>query len=385
MKLTSLHIYQFRNIGILDWQPHGRTNLLIGPNAQGKTNLLEAIFLLGTTKSLRGIDSELIMNGQELSLVKGTVQTEVGAERSLEIELRCDGKKSLKLNDKFQARTSQMMGQLSLVLFTPEDLKLVKAGPAARRFYLDLEISQASPAYLQQLQVYQRVLKQRNAAIKLLAEGRGERATIEAFETELVRSGSEVILFRLKAVDELKVLAAEVQAQIAGPQEDLKLSYESSIQEKSGEALPRDLASLSGLYRARLKALQREELGRGITLAGPHRDDLEILLAGKPARSFASQGQQRTAALALKLAEVRFLHARLGENPVLLLDDVLSELDGDRRRNLLGLLDRRVQTFITSTHPEDLELEPGQCLEVQDGTLRLRSGSQSGILPGAAT
>src|SRR5437773_2401263 len=187
MKLSKLHLYQFRNIASLDWQPHARTNLLVGPNAQGKTNLLEAIFLLGTTKSLRGIDSELVLTGQDQALVKGTVHTESGTERTLEVELRCDGKKTLRLNGKPAARTSLMMGQMSLVLFTPEDLKLVKAGPAARRFYLDLEISQASPSYLQQLQIFHRVLKQRNAALKGLAEGREDRGMVEAFDQDLVK------------------------------------------------------------------------------------------------------------------------------------------------------------------------------------------------------
>ncbi len=369
MILESLAIRHFRNIESLDWQPHPRANLLLGLNAQGKTNLLEAIFLLGTTKSLRQAgDGEMIADGQAQALVKGQVfREEAGASRSLEVLLSRQERKTVRLNDKNLARFSEIFGHLSVVLFTPEDLQLVKAGPQARRFYLDLEISQASPQYLHSLQVFERALKQRNSALKMQAEGRAGRGTAQAFEQNLVQAGSEVVLFRLKAVEELEPLAARVQERISGGTEKLGLSYLSSL---SGgeEALPRDLDGLADRYRRRLKEASAEEEARATTLVGPHRDDIRMTVNGRPARAFASQGQQRTAALALKLAEVEFLKSRLGENPVLLLDDVLSELDGPRQRELLGLLDEKVQTFVTSTHAEDLPFKPGQVLQARKGS-----------------
>lgn len=369
MILTSLNLFQYRNIPSFDWSPHPRANLILGSNAQGKTNLLEAIFLLGTTKSLRaGASSEeMIMEGKDRAGVKGKVARESPeVSRELEIWLKRDEARLLMLNGKKLAPLSKIFGQLPVVLFVPEDLQLVKAGPAARRYYLDLEISQASPKYLAALQTYQRALKQRNAAIRLVAEGKAGWDAVEAFDPGLIESGAEIILFRQEAVAELEPLAAAVQARVAGREERLGLRYLSSVK---GEG---DLAALRSAFGEALRERAAEERGRATTLSGPHRDDLEILLEGRSAKLFASQGQQRTTALALKLAEVRFLSKRLQENPVLLLDDVLSELDLDRQGHLLGLLDEHVQTFVTSTHAEGLAYKPGQILEVRNGRFQTK-------------
>jgi len=368
MVLSELHLYQYRNIQSFDWKPHDRANLLIGANAQGKTNLLEAIFLLGTTKSLRtGSESDdLIKEGKNEGFVQGKVrrdQPEV--TRELEVLLRKGEPRQVRLNGKKLTPLSKVFGQLTVVLFVPEDLQLVKAGPAARRYYLDLEISQASPQYLSALQTYQRALKQRNGAIRMVAEGKAKWDAVEAFDEGLVSSGAQIVLFRAEALREIEPLAREVQARVAGGEaEALELRYLSSIMpEGAGAALD----ALQHEFRRKLRQRASDERLRGTTLSGPHRDDLEILLSGKPARLFASQGQQRTTALALKLAEVQFLSRRLNENPVLLLDDVLSELDLKRQSALLGLLDEHVQTFVSSTHAEGMAYQPGQTLRVEGG------------------
>jgi len=377
MLLTRLQLRQFRNLDAVDWQPHARTNLLLGANAQGKTNAVEGIYLLATTKSLRGAsDPEMIAHGQNQSRLAATLRREgSGSLRELELELRREGKRGLKLNGKAVRKSSQLFGQLIVVLFTPADLGLVQAGPAARRTWLDLLLSQAHPAYLEHAQAFHQALKQRNAALRSLAEeGRGSRALVEAFDEGLAAAGAELLGARLRAVRSLEPLAAKAQAQVAGRGEALGLSLRSSMLSLNpGEALP-SVEDLRRLYLRRLAETAREESARGLTVAGPHRDDLELSLDGKLARAFASQGQQRTTALALKLAEVEYLRQALGEHPVLLLDDVLSELDGRRQAALLALLDERVQTFLTSTHAEALPFAPGQVLKVSEGRLLAQAG-----------
>ena len=370
MILESLSLRNFRNISRFDWVPHPRANLFLGSNAQGKTNLLESIYLLGTTKPLRhGSHEEQIAFGEDFAVVKGTVHREKpGMQRDLEVQLKREGVKQVKLNGKRLAPFSKIFGELSVVLFVPEDLQMVKAGPATRRFFLDLEISQASPDYLHALQQYQRVLKQRNAALRMLRDG-ASADTVEVYDEPLVAAGSQVILQRLKALEELGPQAARVQERVSQGKEKLSLHYESSLAENVDEELPGDEGQLQQIYRQRLAQVRDQETRRWTTLAGPHRDDMAIHINDRQARTYASQGQQRTAALALKLAEVHFLKARLGENPLLLLDDVLSELDLTRQRELLGLLDEQVQTIVTSTHTEDLPFKPGQVMQVEEGSI----------------
>jgi DNA replication and repair protein RecF len=372
--LTSLHLFQFRNLDRVDWEPHPRANLILGSNAQGKTNLLEAIFFLGTTKTLRpGAGPEdLIQHEQMEAILRGKVSHQDGQiVRDLEAQLRRGAPKKFLLNFKKLSPLSKIFGQMPVVLFTPDDLELVKTGPAARRLYLDLEISQASSAYLADLTRYQRALKQRNGALRLYQESRAGLDTVHAFDDELVRTGSAVIKFRHDAVAELGPLVAGVQARLAGKPEALGLRYVSSVAAE-GQALPKEQAEIAHQFTLRLRERAREEQARGSTLTGPHRDDLELLLDGRPARSFASQGQQRSIALSLKLAEVQFLTHKLGEAPVLLLDDVLSELDLERQAHLLALLDERVQTFVSSTHATELAYKPGQVLDVKRGKVTQR-------------
>lgn len=371
MILTQLHLFQVRNLQRVDWQPHPTANLLLGANAQGKTNLLEALFFLGTTKTLRpgATPDDLIQHDAAEALLQAKISHQDGAiSRDLEAQLKRGQPKRFLLNFKKLSPLSRLFGQLPVVLFTPEDLELVKAGPTARRLYLDLEISQASQAYLQDLTRYQRALKQRNSALKTLAEGRGSLDSVHAFDDELIRAGVAVLGFRQRAVLQLQDLAAAAQERLAGHAETLSLRYASSVVTE-GQTLPTEEDILAHQFRLRLRERAREEQARGTTLSGPHRDDLEIRLDGRPARLFASQGQQRSIALSLKLAEVQFLTQQLGESPLLLLDDVLSELDLERQAHLLSLLDEKVQTFVTSTHATALAYKPGQVLRMDQGQL----------------
>jgi len=376
MILTHLHLFQVRNLERIDWEPHPRANLLLGSNAQGKTNLLESIFFLGTTKTLRagtGPD-DLIQHHTDEALLRAKVSHQEGViTRDLEAQLKRGQPKRFLLNFKKLSPLSRIFGQLPVVLFTPEDLELVKAGPTARRLYLDLEISQASQAYLQDLTRYQRSLKQRNSALKAYAEGRGSLDNVHAFDEELIASGTAILGFRVAAVTELDLLAAQVQARLGGPDEKLELRYLSTVAPAAGR-LPSDPESIAHQFRLRLRERAREEQARGTTLSGPHRDDLELTLNGQKASLFASQGQQRSIALSLKLAEVQFLTRKLGESPVLLLDDVLSELDLQRQSQLLALLDQKVQTFVTSTHATPEAYQPDQVLTMDQGRLKVDRG-----------
>jgi DNA replication and repair protein RecF len=373
--LSSLLVYQFRNIHRIEWNPHSKANLILGSNAQGKTNLLEALFFLGTTKTLRlGTASEdLIQHDRDESLLRAQVSHKEGVlVRDLEAQIKRGQTKRFLLNSKKLSPLSKIFGQMPVVLFTPEDLDLVKAGPQSRRLYLDLEISQASQAYLQDLSRYHRALKQRNSALRLYSQGNTGLDSIHAFDEELIRAGTAVLRFRVQAVAELEPIAAEVQARLAGRSERLGLRYLSSLasaKEAGPLGLPFDDEATAHRFRLLLRERSREEQARGSTLSGPHRDDLELLLDGRPARLFASQGQQRSIALSLKLAEVQFLTRKLGESPVLLLDDVLSELDLERQAHLLALLDERVQTFVTSTHARGLAYQPGQVMRMSQGGL----------------
>ena len=371
MILSSILIYQFRNIHRIEWNPHSKANLLLGDNAQGKTNLLEALFFLGTTKTLRpGTTSDdLISHHQDEALLRARIEHHAGQiSRDLEAQLKRNGPKSFLLNSKKLSPLSKIFGQLAVVLFTPEHLDLVKAGPQARRLYLDLEISQANQTYLKDLGRYQRALRQRNAALRLHAQGNTSLDSVHAFDEELISSGKAILDFRLKAVAELEPIAAEVQSRLAGGPERLGLRYLSSLgPSAAGTVIAPD--EMAHRFRLKLRERAREEQARATTLCGPHRDDLEINLDGRSARLFASQGQQRCIALSLKLAEVQFLTHKLEESPVLLLDDVLSELDLDRQTHLLSLLDERVQTFVTSTHAGGLAYRPGSVMRVSAGTL----------------
>jgi DNA replication and repair protein RecF len=373
--LASLHLFQWRNLSRIDWTPHPRANLLLGSNAQGKTNLLEAIFFLGTTKTLRpGSDTDdLIFHDADECLLRAQLSHQDGTlVRDLEAQLKRGQAKRFLLNFKKISPLSKLFGQMPVVLFTPEDLDIVKAGPQKRRLFLDLEISQASQAYLHDLSRYHRALKQRNAALRMYAHGDASLDSVHAFDEELIRTGCAVLRFRTQAVEELEPLAAAAQSRLAGGEETLSLKYQNSLDKgQAGSAQGLDDAALAHRFRLALRERAREEQARGSTLSGPHRDDLELLLDGKAARLFASQGQQRSIALSLKLAEVQFLSRKLTESPVLLLDDVLSELDIERQANLLALLDERVQTFVTSTHARDLAYKPDQVMRVHQGGLTM--------------
>lgn len=365
MYLSRLHLRHFRSYSELTQEFSPRYNLLVGPNGAGKTNVLEAIFLLATARSHRASrDQELVQWGADLFRVQADI-VKTHTTMRLELAYARDRRKQLRINGQPEAKISNLIGRLNVVLFAPEDLQLIKGAPALRRRFLDIELAQVSPAYFHHLQQYQRTLMQRNAALRKGAVA----SVLGVFDEPLIEHGCELIRRRAEAVAALEPLAAAHHEQISNGQETLALTYMSTLYERGGQP-PADLPDR---FRQLLAERRHVEEMRGTTVVGPHRDDLLVSLNGRDARQFASQGQQRSAVLSLKLAELAFVAAHAGEPPILLLDDVTSELDADRRALLVQTIAADVQTFITTTGLDDVDqrwLDGGAVFTVSDGELR---------------
>ena len=333
MELRRLELRNHRNYARLDLVPGTGVNVFIGPNGQGKTNLLEAVAMLALSSSPRARrEVELVGPVGPGSRIAAAVMAH---GRSLEIDMALDvegerAKRTIEV-DGVRRRAVDLPGNFRVTLFWPDDLGLVKAGPELRRRFLNQMLVQVEPGYARALAGLRRVLEQRNSLLKRVAAGEERADALRAWDAELVRYGSEISAARATAVGELLPVAARAHAEIADG-ERLDIAYEGP---------PEDFAD------AVQKSLT-DDLRRGVTTVGPHHDDMGITLGGRDARSYASQGQQRTAVVSLKLAEAELVAARTGERPVLLLDDVLSELDAERRAALLRRVGHGGQVIITS-------------------------------------
>jgi DNA replication and repair protein RecF len=343
VQLRSLGLRNHRNYAQLDLIPGPGVNLFIGANGQGKTNLLEAVAMLALSASPRSRrEIELVGPVAPMSRIEAKVEAR-GMTAELAITLNVDGERARRVIevDGIRRRAFDLPGHFRVTLFWPDDLGLVKAGPELRRRFLNQMLVQIEPGYGRSLAGLKRVLEQRNSLLKKIAAGEEAGDVLEVWDHELVQLGTEVSTARARAVLELEPQAAESHAEIAGG-ERLEIRYEGP---------PDDLAQAVHNSLA-------EDLRRGSTTVGPHRDDLSVLLDGKEARAYASQGQQRTAVVSLKLAEAAVVTRRTGERPVLLLDDVLSELDAERRAALLRQVAGEGQVIITSAEagpfPADL-------------------------------
>lgn len=380
MDLTRLVLKQFRNYPALTWEPRGGINVLVGNNAQGKTNLLEAVYYLSAFSSPRTYaDAELVLWGQDSFYLQGLFQKKTDSF-SMEVGFAAQGgKKEIRLNRQVLPRHSEAMGMVNTVLFTPEDLYLVKGYPQVRRNFLDREILQVNPAYGQYLLRYQKVLRQRNRFLKEMWQGgRGDKGPeLEVWDRQLVETGSYILHKRKEFIKKLSLLARLQHRKLTAGQEELSLQYVSSLEKlNSQENFSREM--MMEIFLAGLAALAGEEKNRGMTLAGPHRDDLDIRINQHQARIYGSQGQQRTAALSLKLAQVELIYGEKGTYPILLLDDVFSELDRERQKCLLSLIRGKVQTFITGT--SDFLLQEGAFMDsafyrITEGRLALWKSS----------
>ncbi|MBF1686396.1 MAG: DNA replication/repair protein RecF [Selenomonas sp.] len=370
MQITELTLRSYRSYETLHLAFDPGVQIFLGANAQGKTNIIEALYYAAFGRSHRtSSDAELIRVGADgahigLSFRRHDVPGELsftfarGARRRITY-----AGESLRQRD--------LVGLLPMVLFSPEDLFLVKGAPALRRRYLDAELSQASPAYYGELLRYTRILKQRNAVLKDIRERLAAPDDLPPWDAQLARSAAYIVTRRIAAVAQLGALSARVQAVLAAG-EELALAYE--IAGAGAEDFAEDdmTEALHVWYNKMLCEGRARDIARAATGVGPHLDDLVLRVGGMSLRSYGSQGQQRTGALALKLAELFYLQENIGEAPILLLDDVMSELDADRRRALLDFIrHEHIQTFITATDAAYFPAERmGTYRYVEAGTVR---------------
>jgi DNA replication and repair protein RecF len=358
-RVEELRLYCFRNYADETVALGPGLNVVSGPNAQGKTNLLEAIATAALTRSPRASSSaELLLWGADAALVSLRVRRPDGPV-TLELRLQRHGGQGAVVRttsvDGSPRPARAVLGTCPVVLFWPEDLLLVKGAPEGRRRLLDVVVAQTDPRAAAEMVRYRRVLDQRNALLRQVRLGQATPAPLPGFTQELARSAGTVLLARLRLLEALAPLAAAALREISDGREEVGLRYRAEGLEG---ALPTTADEATARLLDTLESRRAEELARGVTVAGPHRDDVDILLDGRPARAAASQGQQRSLVLASKLAEVRHLTALLGTAPVLLLDDVLSELDAHRRERLLDALGAgtHLQTVLTTTDPDGLAL-----------------------------
>ena len=345
MKLTNLQLQNFRNYESVQLEFTDGVHVFIGENAQGKTNLMESIYALAMTKSHRTTnDKELIGWNKEFATIKGTVE-KTATKTNLELQFSKKGKIA-KVNYLEQKRLSSYLGNLNVILFAPENLTLVKGSPQNRRKFVDMELGQMSSLYLYDLVEYNRVLKQRNTYLKQLAiKKKQPEEYLEVLSEMLSELASKIVFHRLDFMKQLEALAIPIHDQLSLGREKFSVSYQATIPLEDG-LTP---SQMKEIYMNQFKKNQTREADQATTLIGPHRDDLIFYLNEIPVQTYGSQGQQRSTVLSLKLAEIELMKLSTGEYPLLLLDDVLSELDDDRQTHLIKAIENKVQTFITTT------------------------------------
>lgn len=369
MRIKRLTLNGYRSYQRAEIKPSEGLNLLYGANAAGKTNVLEAVFLCALGRSHRtSRDAELIGHGLAGAYVGLELETQSGS-RIIEIKLRTGDDVNRNPRDKKQIfidrqradKAGELMGVLNVVMFSPEDLALVKASPDVRRRFMDMELCQLRPAYYRKAAMYNAALRQRNALIKEAFTDPIDPEMLDMWNTQLARTGAEVMRSRRQFMDELSTIASDMHRRLTGGREQLFTFYQPNVPFDDNEAE-------YAIYEA-LEASREEDIRRGFTSRGPHRDDIGIKLDETDVKVYGSQGQQRTAALSLKLSEIALIRGVVGESPVLLLDDVLSELDDDRQRALMeSAFD--CQCLLTATGMESAVTRRGAAVfEVMNGMI----------------
>lgn len=377
MYLKTLHLRQFRNYRdcLVDFD--APKTILVGNNAQGKSNLLEAVELLSTLKSHRSVrDRDLVLENASVGQIRANLERAYGSVE-LALTLRAQGRRTVALNREALRRQLDFLGILNAVQFSSLDLELVRGAPERRRNWLDSLLIQLEPIYAYILQQYNQVLRQRNALLKKyrswVVEGGVEatfkdlNAELALWDIQLATTGSRVTRRRARVIERLAPLAAEWHASISKATEVLEVTYAPNVRLDTDEPEAVQKAFLDKIQQRRIP-----EQHQGTTLVGPHRDEVEFTINQTPARSYASQGQQRTLVLALKLAELKLIEEVVGEPPLLLLDDVLAELDLNRQNQLLDAIQDRFQTLITTTHLGAFDsqwLNSSQILSVHAGEI----------------
>lgn len=362
MIIKSLELANFRNYDSLAINLSSGTNILYGDNAQGKTNVLEAIYLTSTTKSHKGSkDRDIIKFDHDEAHIRLFLEKE-GIENKIDMHLRKNKSKGIAINGQKIKKAAQLLGLLNTVFFSPEDLSIIKNGPAERRKFVDMELCQLDSLYLYNLNNYNKIINQRNKLLKDMYFNPELRDTLNIWDSQLISFGSKIIERRKLFVEQLNEIIINVHRKLSGDKEELIICYEPD--------------TLIDNYEHLLSVNQERDIKLKQTTVGPHRDDFSFMAGNVDIRKFGSQGQQRTAALSLKLSEIELVKKVTKDNPVLLLDDVLSELDSNRQNYLLNSIGD-IQTIITCTGLDEFvnnRFEIDKVFKVKNGNVEDNNG-----------
>lgn len=338
MRLSSIELKNYRNYREIHIDFDKNVTIFFGDNAQGKTNILEAVYVCATTKSHRGAkDRDLIYFGEDEAHIKMILSDDEKSTR-IDMHIKKNKNKGIAVDGIMLKRASELFGYLNVVFFSPEDLHIIKNGPADRRKFVDCELCQLDKIYLYNLANYNKILNQRNRLLKDIGFRPDYEQLLGIYDEQLEAYGDVVIKSRRKFISQLNEIISEIHLKLSGGKEKLEIIYEPDVEE--------------GYIKDELLKNREREIKQKVTCAGPHRDDINFKINGIDIRRFGSQGQQRTAALSLKMAEIRLVEMVTGNKPILLLDDVLSELDSNRQNYLLNSI-QDVQTLITCTGLDD--------------------------------
>lgn len=368
MYIEHLQLKNYRNYSEIELPFDNKVNVILGENAQGKTNVMESIYVLAMAKSHRtSNDKDLIRWDMEYAKIEGRVKKRNGSI-PMELIISKKGKKA-KCNHIEQQKLSQYIGNMNVVMFAPEDLHLVKGSPQVRRRFIDMEIGQVSPIYLHDIGQYQKILQQRNHYLKLLQIKKQQDLTmLDVLTEQFIEIAVKIIAKRFEFLKLLEQWAIPIHKGISRGLETLKIHYKASVDVSEEQ----DLSKMIEVFEDKFAKIKIREIERGVTLFGPHRDDLLFHVNNRDVQTFGSQGQQRTTALSLKLAEIELIRSEIGEYPILLLDDVLSELDDFRQSHLLNTIQGKVQTFVTTTSIDGIDhqtLKEASTFKVNAGTI----------------
>lgn len=364
MIIKSLELADFRNYESLNISFDEGTNILYGDNAQGKTNILEAIYVSATTKSHKGSkDKEIINFQKEEAHIRTYIQKD-GLEQRVDMHLRKNKSKGIAVDGNKLKKAADLLGLLNVVFFSPEDLSIIKNGPMERRRFADLELCQLDNFYLYNLNNYNKIINQRNKLLKDMSYNPGLKETLNIWDSQLVSYGSKIIERRKIFAEQLSEIIKEIHLKLSGGKEEILIQYEPDV-------------CISD-FEKKMKNSQERDIRTKMTSVGPHRDDFSFIVNGIDIRKYGSQGQQRTAALSLKLSEIELVKKITKDTPVLLLDDVLSELDSNRQNYLLNSIGD-IQTIITCTGLDEFinnRFEINKVFRVENGKVEANNGTE---------
>lgn len=357
MIIKSIELTNFRNYESLSLEFDKGTNILYGDNAQGKTNVLEAIYLSSITKSHKGSkDQDIIRFGESEAHLRTYLEKD-GDTYKVDMHLRKSGSKVIAVNGQKLKKAAGLLGLLNVVFFSPEDLSIIKNGPSERRRFIDMELCQLDSFYLYNLNNYNKIVNQRNKLLKDIYTNYSLKETLDIWDSQLISYGSKIIERRIAFINQLNEIIYDIHKKLSGDKEEILIKYEPNV--------------LIEEFENKLKQNQEKDIKLKMTTVGPHRDDICIDVNGIDIRKFGSQGQQRTAALSLKLSEIELVKKITKDTPVLLLDDVLSELDSNRHKYLLDSIGN-IQTIITCTGLDDFvndRFEINKVFKVSNGRI----------------